>query len=98
MFERLAAGDIKACWIICTNPGCHHGKSEDRHRRAGSRRARHHPGHLPRTTATNRYADIVLPATLWAESDAVMVNSERNLTLLQAVDPTAPGRRGPTGS
>ncbi|MGC5412524.1 nitrate reductase, partial [Streptomyces sp. DT225] len=20
MFERMAAGDIKACWIICTNP------------------------------------------------------------------------------
>ena len=47
----------------------------------------------PRTptesTATNRYADIVLPATLWAESDAVMVNSERNLTLLQASIPPA---------
>ena len=40
-------------------------------------------------TATNRYADIVLPATLWAESDAVMVNSERNLTLLQASIPPA---------
>ena len=44
-------------------------------------------------TATNPYADIVLPATLWAESDAVMVNSERNLTLLQAVHPTR--RAGP---
>ena len=20
MFEQMAAGDIKACWIICTNP------------------------------------------------------------------------------
>ena len=42
-----------------------------------------------RDTATNRYADIVLPATLWAESDAVMVNSERNLTLLQQSIPPA---------
>ncbi len=42
-----------------------------------------------RTTATNNYADIVLPATLWAESDAVMVNSERNLTLLQQSIPPA---------
>ena len=35
------------------------------------------------TTSTNNYADIVLPATLWAESDAVMVNSERNLIVLR---------------
>ena len=42
-----------------------------------------------RATATNHYADIVLPATLWAESDAVMVNSERNLTLLQQSIPPA---------
>jgi anaerobic selenocysteine-containing dehydrogenase len=36
-------------------------------------------------TETNAYADVVLPATLWAESDGVMVNSERNLTLVQGV-------------
>ena len=42
-----------------------------------------------RDTATNRYADIVLPAALWAESDGVMVNSERNLTLLQQSIPPA---------
>ena len=47
------------------------------------------------TTATNRYADIVLPATLWAESDAVMVNSERNLTLLQqSIPPAGQARPG----
>ena len=88
MFERLADGDIKACWIICTNPvatvanrktvitGLENAQlviTQDTFR----------------TTATNQYADIVLPATLWAESDAVMVNSERNLTLLQQSIPPA---------
>ena len=48
-----------------------------------------------RDTETNRYADIVLPAALWAESDGVMVNSERNLTLLAAVD--ARPRESPPG-
>ncbi len=82
MFEGLGDGDIKACWIICTNPvatvanrktvitGLENAQlviTQDAYR----------------STATNHYADIVLPATLWAESDAVMVNSERNLTLLQ---------------
>ncbi len=88
MFEGLASGDIKACWIICTNP-----VATVANRKtviAGLEKAE-----LVVTqdayeaTATNRYADIVLPATLWAESDAVMVNSERNLTLLQASIPPA---------
>jgi sulfite reductase (NADPH) flavoprotein alpha-component len=81
MFNQLADGSIKACWIICTNPVA-----------TVANRATVIAGleaaelvitqDTYRDTATNRYADIVLPATLWAESDAVMVNSERNLTLL----------------
>ncbi|GAC1408032.1 MAG: bifunctional nitrate reductase/sulfite reductase flavoprotein subunit alpha [Mycobacterium sp.] len=82
MFRQLADATIKACWIICTNPvatvanrktvitGLENAQlviTQDAYR----------------ATATNHYADIVLPATLWAESEAVMVNSERNVTLLQ---------------
>ena len=51
-----------------------------------------------RDTATNRYADIVLPAALWAEADAVMVNSERNLTLLPQAIAARRATRGRTGS
>ena len=92
MFGQLADGDIKACWIICTNPvatvanrktvitGLEAAElviTQDTYR----------------TTATNHYADIVLPAALWAESDAVMVNSERTLTLLQqSVPPVGQAR------
>ena len=47
MFERLAGGDIKACWIICTNPVATVANRKHRDRRAGGRRARHHPGRLP---------------------------------------------------
>ncbi|MGW5636720.1 molybdopterin-dependent oxidoreductase [Streptomyces sp. NPDC003832] len=93
MFERMAAGDIKACWIICTNPVAS----------VGNRRtviAGLEAAELVITqdvfaeTETNSYADVVLPATLWAESDGVMINSERNLTLVQGVlDP--PGQALP---
>ncbi len=31
-------------------------------------------------TETTAYADVILPAALWAEADGVMVNSERTLT------------------
>ena len=88
MFDRLASGDIKACWIICTNP-----VATVANRKAviaGLEAAELViTQDVYESTATNRYADIVLPATLWAESDAVMVNSERNITLLQASIPPA---------
>jgi sulfite reductase (NADPH) flavoprotein alpha-component len=93
MFERLAAGEIKACWIICTNPVV--SMPNRRTTIAGLEAAQ-----LVITqdtycdTATNRYADIVLPSTLWAESDSVMVNSDRTMTLLQQSIP-APGQTRP---
>src|SRR5690606_12127524 len=38
--------------------------------------------------------DILLPAALWAEAEGVMINSERNLTLMQQAVP-APGEAMP---
>ncbi|MGE7385259.1 molybdopterin-dependent oxidoreductase [Streptomyces sp. NPDC004126] len=93
MFERMAAGDIKACWIICTNPVA---SVANRKTVISALEA----AELVITqdvfaeTETNAYADVVLPATLWAESDGIMINSERNLTLVQgALDP--PGQALP---
>jgi NADPH-dependent sulfite reductase flavoprotein alpha-component len=92
MFERVASGDIKACWIICTNPVA---TMANRRTVITALEA----AELVVTqdayadTATNRYADVILPAALWAESDHVMVNTERNLTLLQqSVDPVGHAR------
>ena len=48
-------------------------------------------------TETNEYADVLLPAALWTESDGVMVNSERNLTPVPAGGRSAPGRHCRTG-
>ncbi|MDH6195085.1 sulfite reductase (NADPH) flavoprotein alpha-component [Mycobacterium frederiksbergense] len=92
MFDQMAQGLIKACWIICTNPvasvanrktvinGLESAElviAQDAYR----------------CTATNHYADIVLPAALWAESEGVMVNSERTLTLLsRSVPPVGQAR------
>jgi sulfite reductase (NADPH) flavoprotein alpha-component len=87
MFKRLKDGRIKAVWIICTNPVA------SMPHRAGVIEAfqaaelvivqdAYHP------TETTPYADILLPGALWAEAEGVMINSERNVTLMQkAVDP-----------
>ncbi|MCC8391463.1 bifunctional nitrate reductase/sulfite reductase flavoprotein subunit alpha [Paraburkholderia sp. MMS20-SJTR3] len=87
MFARMAAGDIKACWIICTNPVA---TLPNRQSAIAGLRAAElviaQDAFLD--TETNRYADVLLPGALWAEADGVMVNSERNLTLMQqAVEP-----------
>ncbi|MEU9808811.1 bifunctional nitrate reductase/sulfite reductase flavoprotein subunit alpha [Mycobacterium sp. NPDC050853] len=93
MFAQMAAGDIKACWIICTNPVA--SVPNRQNVIDGLRRAElviTQDAYL--TTATNEYADVMLPAALWAESDGVSVNSERTATLTnRAID--APGDARP---
>ncbi|MGV9410189.1 molybdopterin-dependent oxidoreductase [Nocardia sp. NPDC003693] len=92
MFRGLADGDIKACWIICSNPVAT--VANRKNVIAGLEAAELVIAQDVYTdTATNAYADVLLPATLWAESDAVMVNSERTLTLLrQSVPPAGAAR------
>ncbi|MGW3331797.1 molybdopterin-dependent oxidoreductase [Streptomyces rubiginosohelvolus] len=93
MFRRMAEGEIKACWIICTNP-----VASVVNRRTvieGLEAAEFVVTQdVFADTETNAYADVVLPAALWAESEGVMINSERTLTLSRrATDP--PGEAWP---
>ncbi len=82
MFQNMQSGDIKACWIICTNPVAT--VPNRKNVIAGLEAAE-----LVITqdaffdTETNRYADVMLPGALWSEAEGVMINSERNLSLMQ---------------
>ncbi|CAI7979132.1 sulfite reductase (NADPH) flavoprotein alpha-component [Frankia sp. Hr75.2] len=92
MFEQMSTGAIKAAWIICTNP-----VATVANRRTvieGLETAEFVLVHEAFTeTETTGYADVVLPAAVWAETAGVMVNSERNLTLTQpAADPPGQAR------
>ncbi|GHI02143.1 bifunctional nitrate reductase/sulfite reductase flavoprotein subunit alpha [Streptomyces cellostaticus] len=87
MFRKMADGDIKACWIICTNP-----VASVANRRTvieGLEAAEFIVTQdVFAETETNAYADVVLPGALWTETEGVLVNSERNLTLARpAADP-----------
>ncbi|ACB95592.1 molybdopterin oxidoreductase [Beijerinckia indica subsp. indica ATCC 9039] len=87
MFDAMARGEIRACWIICTNP-----VATVAHRS-------HVIEALERAelvvvqdafadSETAAFADILLPGALWAEGDGVQVSSDRTLTLArQAVPP-----------
>ncbi len=86
MFQRMADGEIKACWIICTNPVA---TVPNRKIVIDGLRAAEvviaQDAFID--TETNRYADILLPGALWAEAEGVMINSERNITLMQPAVP-----------
>lgn len=93
LFQKLETGAVKAVWIAGTNPVA---SMPNRQRVInGLRRAElvivldaYHP------TETSRYADILLPGAVWAEAEGTMVNSERDVTLMQpAVAP--PGEAQP---
>ena len=87
MFKALKAGTVKAVWIICTNPVA---TLPNRQTVIDGLKA----ADLVITqdafldTETNIYADIMFPGALWAEAEGVMINSERNMTLMRkAVEP-----------
>ncbi|MBA2809622.1 molybdopterin-dependent oxidoreductase [Streptomyces sp. KM273126] len=87
MFQKMADGEIKACWIICTNP-----VASVANRRTvieGLEAAEFVVTQdVFADTETNAYADVVLPGAMWTETEGVLINSERNLTLARpAADP-----------
>ncbi|WP_425527902.1 molybdopterin-dependent oxidoreductase [Yinghuangia seranimata] len=87
MFEQMADGRIKACWIICTNPvaSVANRKTVIKGLEAAEFVVTQD---VFADTETNGYADVVLPGALWTETEGVLINSERNLTLARpAADP-----------
>ncbi|HMW71603.1 MAG TPA: molybdopterin-dependent oxidoreductase, partial [Cellvibrionaceae bacterium] len=87
LFEQMVAGEVKACWIICTNPVA---SVPNRQTVIDGLKAAElviaQDAFLD--TETNAYADVLLPGALWAEAEGTMINSERNITLMQpAVNP-----------
>ena len=64
MFEQMAAGHIKACWIICTNPVA--SVANRKTVIAGLEAAEFVVTQdVFADTETNGYADVVLPGALW---------------------------------
>jgi ferredoxin-nitrate reductase len=95
MFEALATGELKAIWILGTNPLV--SLPDVRLAEAALKKAKfvvvQEISHKPETLA---YADLVLPAAGWTEKDGTMTNSERRISYLhKIIDP--PGEALPDG-
>ncbi len=88
MFEAVDRGDIKAVWIMATNPVMSL-PDADRVRRALEKCPLVIVSDCIADTDTTRLADILLPATGWAEKSGTVTNSERRISRQRALLPAA---------
>ncbi len=93
MFEAVKRGEIKALWIACTNPA----------QSLPNQALVHEALQMAECvvlqeafadTETARYADVLLPASAWGETEGTVTNSERCITRVHAAVPP-PGEARP---
>ncbi len=92
MFQAAADGEIKALWVVCTNPA-QSLPDQNTVRRALERAEFVIVQEAFATAATCDYADLLLPAATWGEKEGTVTNSERCISrTLAAVAPAGQAR------
>lgn len=93
MIEALERGDLKAVWVVCTNPSV--SLPDSKRVEAALKKARFLVVQdISRKSDTVNFADLILPAAGHFEKEGTMTNSERRISYLsKAVD--APGEALP---
>ncbi len=86
MFRAAAEGEIKALWIVCTNPA-QSLPDQALVRRALERCEFVVVQEASRMAATVAFADVLLPAASWAEKEGTVTNSERCISRVRAAVP-----------
>ncbi len=79
LFRAVEAGQIKALWIMATNPAVSL-PDAGQVRRALSKCEFVAVSDCVRATDTTRYAHVLLPALAWGEKDGTVTNSERRIS------------------
>jgi len=87
LFDAIARGEIKALWIMGTNPAVSM-PNADRVRRALAACELVIVSDCADKTDTLRYADVALPAAGWGEKDGTVTNSERRISRQRSFMPT----------
>tara|TARA_R110002012_G_scaffold322090_1_gene555086 strand:+ start:7526 stop:11050 length:3525 start_codon:yes stop_codon:yes gene_type:complete len=93
MFDALESGEMKAVWIICTNPmvSLPNSKKIEKALKNAKFVVVQDISHKADTV---EYADLVLPAAGWLEKEGTMTNSERRISYLnKGINP--PGEAKP---
>ncbi|MGY5351652.1 molybdopterin-dependent oxidoreductase [Wenyingzhuangia sp. IMCC45533] len=82
MFDALDRGELKAIWIICTNPVVSLPNS-NKIERALKKAKFVVVQDISHNAETTKYADLLLPAAGWLEKEGTMSNSERRISYLE---------------
>jgi len=93
MFRAVGRGEIKALWIVHTNPAVSM-PDADAVKQAITGCDFVVVSDVTGTTDTARLADMLLPATAWAEKDGTVTNSDRTISRQRAALPV-PGSARP---
>ena len=83
LFDAIEAGQVRAVWIMATNPAVTM-PDADRVRRALKACPLVVVSDVERRTDTAEIADILLPAASWSEKDGTVTNSERRISRQRA--------------
>ena len=92
MFNAVGDGRVKALWIVHTNPAVSMPEA-DAVRDAIAACPFTVVSDITAETDTARLADVLLPATAWAEKDGTVTNSDRTISRQRAVLPAPGGAR-----
>jgi assimilatory nitrate reductase catalytic subunit len=86
MFDAVRRGEIKAIWIACTNPAQ---SLPDQNLVHSALRAAECVvlQEAYTDTETAPFADVLLPASTWGETDGTVTNSERRVSRVRAAVP-----------
>ncbi len=84
LFEAIERGEVKAVWIMATNPVVSM-PDADRVRRALAQCELVVVSDCQSDTDTAACADVLLPATGWSEKDGTVTNSERRISRQRAL-------------
>jgi len=79
MFDAMARGEIKAVWIMCTNPAASL-PNTGRVKEALATCPLVVVSDCMRNTDTTQFAHVLLPAAAWGEKDGTVTNSERRIS------------------
>lgn len=93
LFDAIEAGQVKALWIMATNPADSMPDSE-RVQKALQDCPFVVVSDVTPHTDTARFADVLLPAAAWGEKDGTVTNSERRISRQKAFLPL-PGEAKP---
>ena len=93
LFEAVRRGEIKAVWIACTNPAQSLPDQNLVHEALQTADCVVLQEAFA-DTETAPYADVLLPASTWGETDGTMTNSERCISRVHAAVPL-PGEARP---